>query len=145
MSSPSSNSSTCLLHSHGIINPAVFELAKSSKVIKCKKPAVWTTDEESALPNFLFGELPKIGNGNFKKVMWNATSSHLMTRIPPQQVKGDTPGEKTSETCECKFKALKTPYYAVVDLKDGSGLTYTDQEGARVTLQTKIFGIGMSR
>ncbi|KIK81948.1 hypothetical protein PAXRUDRAFT_47398, partial [Paxillus rubicundulus Ve08.2h10] len=71
-----------------------------------KKPAVWTTDEESALLDFLFGELPKIGNGNFKKVMWNAASSHLMTKFPPQQVKGDTPGEKTAKTCEHKFKVV---------------------------------------
>ncbi|KIK74829.1 hypothetical protein PAXRUDRAFT_174535 [Paxillus rubicundulus Ve08.2h10] len=71
MSSPSSNSSTCSLHPHGIINPAIVELAKSSKATKCKKPAVWTTDEESALLNFLFGELPKIGDGKFKKVTWN--------------------------------------------------------------------------
>ncbi|KIK81653.1 hypothetical protein PAXRUDRAFT_155580 [Paxillus rubicundulus Ve08.2h10] len=54
------------LRSHGIINPAVFELVKSSKETKCKEPAVWTTDEESALLDFLFSELPKIRNGNFK-------------------------------------------------------------------------------
>ncbi|KIK81947.1 hypothetical protein PAXRUDRAFT_110068, partial [Paxillus rubicundulus Ve08.2h10] len=28
-------------------------------------------------------------------------------------------------------------YYAVLDLKNASGLTYTDQEGAGVTLQDK--------
>ncbi|KIK90501.1 hypothetical protein PAXRUDRAFT_151810 [Paxillus rubicundulus Ve08.2h10] len=142
--SSSSNSSTCSLHSHGIINPAIFELVKSSKKTKCKKPAVWTTDEESALLNFLFSELPKISDGNFKKATWNAASSHLMTKSPSVS-QGDTPGEKTAKTCECKFKVLNTLYYAIVDLKKVSGLTYTDQEGAGVTHRTNIFGTGMLR
>ncbi|KIK78739.1 hypothetical protein PAXRUDRAFT_163157, partial [Paxillus rubicundulus Ve08.2h10] len=56
-----------------------------------KNPAVWTTDEESTLLNFLFSELPKIGNGNFKKAMWNAASSHLMTKFPPSASQGRYP------------------------------------------------------
>ncbi|KIN94467.1 hypothetical protein M404DRAFT_50215, partial [Pisolithus tinctorius Marx 270] len=66
-----------------------------------KKAAVWTTEEEGALLDFLASHLSQAGDGNFKKATWNAAAAHMAHNHPL----GPDNGDKTAESCERKFKA----------------------------------------
>ncbi|KIN98306.1 hypothetical protein M404DRAFT_89760, partial [Pisolithus tinctorius Marx 270] len=65
-----------------------------------KKVAVWTTEEEGMLLDSLASHLSQAGDGNFKKVTWNAAAAHMANNYPP----GPDNGDKTAESCEWKFK-----------------------------------------
>ncbi|KIO02633.1 hypothetical protein M404DRAFT_147491 [Pisolithus tinctorius Marx 270] len=129
--SGSSVGSTRLLHSHGLtINP-LDPQNPLPPPRTCKKAAVWTTEEEGALLDFLASHLSQAGNGNFKKAMWNATAAHMAHNYPL----GPDNGNKTAESCEWKFKALKKSYYTITNLKSvASGFAYDDEHGVMILL-----------
>ncbi|KIN94024.1 hypothetical protein M404DRAFT_169400, partial [Pisolithus tinctorius Marx 270] len=86
-----------------------------------KKAAVWTTEEEGTLLDFLASHLSQASDGNFKKATWNAAAAHMAHNYPP----GLDNGNKTAESCEQKFKVLKKSYYTVANLKlVASGFAY---------------------
>ncbi|KIO02926.1 hypothetical protein M404DRAFT_146921, partial [Pisolithus tinctorius Marx 270] len=96
-----------------------------------KKAVVWTTEEEGALLDFLASHLSQASDGNFKKVMWNATAAHMAKNYPL----GPDNGNKTAELCEWKFKVLKKSYYTITDLKlVTSGFAYDDEHGVIILL-----------
>ncbi|KIO10374.1 hypothetical protein M404DRAFT_129509, partial [Pisolithus tinctorius Marx 270] len=129
--SGSSAGSTRSLCSHGLtINP--LDLRNPLPPPRtCKKAAVWTTEEEGALLDFLASHLSQAGDGNFKKATWNAAAAHMAHNHPP----GPDNGDKTAESCEQKFKALKKSYYAITNLKSvASGFAYDDEHGVMISL-----------
>ncbi|KIO08140.1 hypothetical protein M404DRAFT_23411 [Pisolithus tinctorius Marx 270] len=97
----------------------------------CKKAAVWTTEEEGALLDFLASHLSQASDGNFKKATWNATAAHMAHNYPL----GPDNGDKKAESCEQKFKVLKKSYYAITDLKSvASGFAYDNEHGVMILL-----------
>ncbi|KIO10363.1 hypothetical protein M404DRAFT_98919, partial [Pisolithus tinctorius Marx 270] len=96
-----------------------------------KKAAVWTTEEEGMLLDFLASHLSQASNGNFKKATWNAAAAHMAHNYP----QGPDNGNKTAESCEQKFKALKKSYYAITNLKSvASGFAYDNKHSAMILL-----------
>ncbi|KIK75208.1 hypothetical protein PAXRUDRAFT_86168, partial [Paxillus rubicundulus Ve08.2h10] len=80
--------------------------------------ANWSDEETTALLEFLIGELPKAGDGaNFKKTAWTAAALLMSTRF--KVTKGGQ---------------MKKQFEAVVALKNASGFTYSDKDGAGITL-----------
>ncbi|KIO14512.1 hypothetical protein M404DRAFT_17425 [Pisolithus tinctorius Marx 270] len=129
--SGSSAGSTCSLCLHSLtINP-LDPQNPLPPPRTCKKAVVWTTEEEGMLLDFLASHLSQAGDGNFKKAMWNAAAAHMAHNHPLSPDNGN----KTAESCERKFKALKKSYYAVTDLKlVASGFAYDDKHGAMILL-----------
>ncbi|KIM65147.1 hypothetical protein SCLCIDRAFT_52028, partial [Scleroderma citrinum Foug A] len=79
--------------------------------------ANWLAEDTTTLLEFLLEELPKIGDGNFKRSTWTTAASLISTK------------HKIT-----KGGGLKKQYEAVLNLKDTSGFTYSDKDGAGVTL-----------
>ncbi|KIN98067.1 hypothetical protein M404DRAFT_52247, partial [Pisolithus tinctorius Marx 270] len=129
--SGSSAGSTHSLRLHGLtINPLDLQNPLPPPRT-CKQAAVWTTEEEGALLDFLASHLSQAGNGNFKKAMWNTAAAHMAHNYPL----GPDNSDKTTESCEQKFKALKQSYYTVTDLKSvASGFAYNDKHSAMILL-----------
>ncbi|KIN99320.1 hypothetical protein M404DRAFT_38529, partial [Pisolithus tinctorius Marx 270] len=96
-----------------------------------KKAAVWTTEEEGALLDFLASHLSQASDGNFKKATWNSAAAHMAHNYPL----GPDNSNKTAESCEQKFKALKKSYYTVTNLKSvASGFAYNNKHSAMISL-----------
>ncbi|KIM57280.1 hypothetical protein SCLCIDRAFT_130785 [Scleroderma citrinum Foug A] len=58
----------------------VVDLGISSKPKSCKKAANWSAEDTTTLLEFLLEELPKIGDGNFKRSTWTAAASLISTK-----------------------------------------------------------------
>ncbi|KIK85208.1 hypothetical protein PAXRUDRAFT_152764 [Paxillus rubicundulus Ve08.2h10] len=106
--------------------------AQSSQATTRKKAAHWTVKEETAFLGFLQGKLSKFSNGNFRKPAFTAATNFQMAKFPLHSINGEMAGEKTSETCNHKFKSFKQSYHAVVDLKNASMFIYCDKLGAGI-------------
>ncbi|KAI6008634.1 hypothetical protein EDC04DRAFT_2775547, partial [Pisolithus marmoratus] len=131
--SGSSVESTHLLHSQGLANDPLNPQCQPLPPRSCKKPVMWTVEEEAALLNFLYSHLGQVADGNFKKTTWNAAAAYMAQNFPPT----GSAGNKTSEACEHKFKVLKKSYYAVSNLKSvASGFAYSDIDGAMIMLES---------
>ena len=103
----SSASSTRSLRSKGIINPLDLESVCKPKRGR-KKAANWTDEQEEALLDFLHGEVPSMGDGNFKKSTYVAAASYMKSKYPICMLpNGDVEGEKTADSCERKFKDVR--------------------------------------
>ncbi|KAL4074554.1 hypothetical protein V8B97DRAFT_2022774 [Scleroderma yunnanense] len=87
-----------------------------------KKATNWSDGDTTALLEFLIEELPKVGNGNFKKSTWMAASSFISTKF--RVTKG---GQKM-------LMHLKKQHDAIVNLKNVSGFTYSDKDSAGIML-----------
>lgn len=100
-----SNSSALLirsLHSQGpVVNPLQIGDGWNSK--PRKKAAKWNDEETTALLEFLITELPKSGDGNFKKVTWTAAASLMATKFTV--TKG---GAKDADLCERRFQLVSS-------------------------------------
>ncbi|KAG8221220.1 hypothetical protein J3R82DRAFT_1380 [Butyriboletus roseoflavus] len=128
MSRRSSSTSNHSLCSQGpvVINPLGGEGSQQSK--PHKQAAHWTDEETLALLDFLTGQ-PQGDGGNYKKMTWVVAESHMDTKF--KTVKG---GAKSTETCERWYQLMRNSYFAVVALKNASGFTYSDKDGAGITL-----------
>ncbi|KAG2097287.1 uncharacterized protein F5147DRAFT_656418 [Suillus discolor] len=103
--------------------------ANNSATTRHKKAAKWTTDEDTALIEYLRLHIP--GDGiNFKKQAWHGAAAHLKERFPEQ-----LGGEKTQSSCQTRWSKLKSSYHAVVDIKNASGFAWSDIDGAGITLE----------
>ncbi|KIN99922.1 hypothetical protein M404DRAFT_89159, partial [Pisolithus tinctorius Marx 270] len=90
--------------------------------------AVWTTEEEGTLLDFLASHLSQASDGNFKKAMWNAAAAHMAHNHPPVVVSFFFLALLT-------IIQLKKSYYTVADLKSvASGFAYDDEHGAMISL-----------
>ncbi|KIK37046.1 hypothetical protein CY34DRAFT_93421, partial [Suillus luteus UH-Slu-Lm8-n1] len=117
-----SDASTHSLRSRGAVNP--IELPKKKK----RKPAaVWTSNEEAVFVNFLLSEFSASGDGNPKESTLNTAASQLKEIFP-----NASGAEKTADACKNKWQSLKSAYNAVVDIKNTSGFTWSDEYGAGV-------------
>ncbi|KAL4066555.1 hypothetical protein J3A83DRAFT_4374613 [Scleroderma citrinum] len=94
-----------------------------------KKATNWSDGDTTGLLEFLIEELPKVGNGNFKRSTWMAASFFISTKF-----KVTNGGAKYADGCEHRFQLLKKQYDAVVNLKNASGFTYSDKDSAGITL-----------
>ncbi|KIO08034.1 hypothetical protein M404DRAFT_23285 [Pisolithus tinctorius Marx 270] len=119
------------LHSHSLtINPLDLQNPLPPPRTR-KKAAVWTMEEEGALLDFLASHLSQASDGNFKKATWNTAAAHMAHNHPPSPDNSN----KTAESCEWKFKALKKSYYTIANLKlVASGFAYDDEHGAMILL-----------
>jgi len=72
-----STSSGHSLHLKGL----VIKIGGSTKPKSHKKAAYWSDEDTTALLEFLIEELPKAGDGNFKKSTWTAASSLISTKF----------------------------------------------------------------
>ncbi|KAF9236555.1 hypothetical protein BU15DRAFT_49835, partial [Melanogaster broomeanus] len=119
--SDDSKGSSRSLRSQGIVDPSDLKATESTST---RKPpaAIWTVDEETAFLSFLLDNKAAAGDGGFKPVTYNAAVVHLSEKFPMQ-----TGGEKVPNSCKCKWTSLKKSYNAVVDIKNTSGFTWSDQ------------------
>ncbi|KAG6369998.1 hypothetical protein JVT61DRAFT_12516 [Boletus reticuloceps] len=99
--SDSSASSRSLRSQGPIIDPPHPTAGGTQSAKVCKKAASWNDEETSALLEFLITELPKSGDGNFKRVTWTAAASLIATRFTV--VKG---GPKDADSCERRFQLV---------------------------------------
>jgi hypothetical protein len=86
------------LRSHGAIDP--IELPKKKK----RKPAaIWTSEEETVLVDFLLSEFSASGDGNPKGSTFTAAASLLgKDRFP-----NSTGAEKTGGVCGTKWQSVR--------------------------------------
>ncbi|KIK16343.1 hypothetical protein PISMIDRAFT_73490, partial [Pisolithus microcarpus 441] len=118
----SSEHSIHSLHSHGPVEHSDAEKSNTTR----KLLARWSEEEECALVLYLQEHAPAAGDGlNFLKKHFNNATQHLKTQFPNQRG-----GEKIGTTCASKWTALKEEYFAVIDLKNASGFTWSDEHGA---------------
>lgn len=103
--------------------------ASNSATTRRKQAAKWTTDEDTALIEYLRLHIPGDGT-NFKKQTWHGAAAHLKERFPEQ-----LGGEKTQSSCQTRWTKLKSSYHAVVDIKNASGFAWSDIDGAGITLE----------
>ncbi|KIN94973.1 hypothetical protein M404DRAFT_56661, partial [Pisolithus tinctorius Marx 270] len=95
--------------------------------------AVWTTEEEGALLDFLASHLSQASDGNFKKAMWNAAAAHMAHNHPP--VQGGKSSYHSFFFALLTIIQLKKSYYTVANLKSvASGFAYDDEHGAMISL-----------
>ncbi|KAG0698453.1 hypothetical protein DFH29DRAFT_810344 [Suillus ampliporus] len=121
--SSNSDGSTRSLCSHGTIDPV--ELKK--KQSKRKPPASWTPEEETVLVDFLLSQFSASGDGNPKGTTFTDAASLLKERFP-----NASGAEKTASICRNKWKSLKAAYNAVIDIKNTSEFTWSDEYGAGI-------------
>ncbi|KAG1862473.1 hypothetical protein C8R48DRAFT_547614, partial [Suillus tomentosus] len=89
--------------------------------------AIWTSEEEGALIEFLLSEFSASGDGNPKEATFKAAASLLTERF--QNASG---AEKTSDACRNKWQSLKSAYNAILDIKNMSGFMWSDEFGAGI-------------
>ncbi|KIK72659.1 hypothetical protein PAXRUDRAFT_21731 [Paxillus rubicundulus Ve08.2h10] len=98
---------------------------------KSRKPSArWTLDEETAFIDFLLSQFLASGDGNLGKATFNEAATLLKKKFP--EALG---AEKTGDVCKSKWIVLKAAYHAAVDIKNMSGFTWSDDQGAGVTLK----------
>ncbi|KAG1904007.1 uncharacterized protein F5891DRAFT_977518 [Suillus fuscotomentosus] len=102
---PQSNSSS-MGSGHSLRSKGPVE-ASNSATTRCEQGAKWTTDEDTALIEYLCLHIPSDGT-NFKKQTWHGTAAHLKERFPEQ-----LGGEKTQSSCQTRW----------IKLKNGAGIT----------------------
>ncbi|KIJ10947.1 hypothetical protein PAXINDRAFT_85276, partial [Paxillus involutus ATCC 200175] len=121
--SSESDASIHSLRSRGTVDPTTLK--------KSRKPsAKWTLDEETAFIDFLLSQFSASGDGNPRKATFNEAATLLKKKFPKA-----LGAEKTSDVCRSKWTALKAAYHAVMDIKDTSGFTWSDDQGVGVTLK----------
>ncbi|KIK81240.1 hypothetical protein PAXRUDRAFT_114774, partial [Paxillus rubicundulus Ve08.2h10] len=121
--SRSSQASIHSLCSRGTVN--LTSLKKSRK-----PSARWTLDEETAFIDFLLSQFSASSDGNPRKATFNEAATLLKKKFP--EALG---AEKTGDVCRSKWTALKAAYHAVMDIKNMTGFTWSDDQGAGVTLK----------
>ncbi|KAG2053300.1 hypothetical protein BDR06DRAFT_1021512 [Suillus hirtellus] len=124
---PRSNSSS-MGSGHSLRSKGPGE-ASNSATTHHKQAAKWTTDEDTALIEYLCLHIPSDGT-NFKKQTWHGAATHLKERFPEH-----LGGEKTKSSCQTRWTKLKSSYHAVVDIKNASGFVWSDIDGAGITLE----------
>ncbi|KIK81560.1 hypothetical protein PAXRUDRAFT_122979, partial [Paxillus rubicundulus Ve08.2h10] len=92
--------------------------------------ALWTEEEETFFIDFLISEFTSLGDGGFKKLTFQEAAKCLKVKFLQQ-----AGGEKTVASCQRKFQGLKKSYNAVIDIKNTSGFTWSDQNGAGIALK----------
>ncbi|KIK97783.1 hypothetical protein PAXRUDRAFT_49855, partial [Paxillus rubicundulus Ve08.2h10] len=115
-------------HSQGTISPT--DLQQSQLKQSQKFPALWTEEEETFFIDFLISEFASSGDGGFKKLTFQEAAKCLEVKFLQQ-----AGGEKTVAICQSKFQGLKKSYNAVIDIKNMSGFTWSDQNGAEIALK----------
>ncbi|KAG1809208.1 hypothetical protein EV424DRAFT_1350097 [Suillus variegatus] len=125
MSDKSGTGSTRSLRSQGPADKKAEGTGTSRKAA-----AIWTKEEETALLESLLGALSSSGDGGFKAPAFNAAAEDLKKKFPDQR--GSV---KTGTVCKNKWTSLKTLYNAVVDIKNTSGFTWSDENGAGIALK----------
>ncbi|KIK80394.1 hypothetical protein PAXRUDRAFT_72139, partial [Paxillus rubicundulus Ve08.2h10] len=90
----------------------------------------WTEEEETFFINFLISEFASSGDGGFKRTTFQEAAKRLEVKFTEQ-----AGGEKTFASCQSKFQALKKSYNAVIDIKNTSGFTWSDKNGAGIALK----------
>ncbi|KAG2355718.1 hypothetical protein BDR07DRAFT_1227250, partial [Suillus spraguei] len=71
------------------------------------------------------------GDGlNFSKSTFNQAAVYVNSNSTEEQKK--TRSDKTPNSCKNKWSNLKTTYTNVVCIKNGSGLTWSDKDGAGI-------------
>lgn len=156
----SSEHSDRSLHSKGTVENFLSEKASQRKV-----PAKWTDLEEHTFVLYLQQNAASAGDGvNFPKKIFNGAAHNLQEKFLEQ-----TGGEKTGGTCHSKWNKvrmisyldvmldathqilqLKEEYFAVVALKNASGFSWSDTEGAgkeKSDVEWKVYvkvGIGVT-
>ncbi|KIJ14054.1 hypothetical protein PAXINDRAFT_79922, partial [Paxillus involutus ATCC 200175] len=121
--SRNSQASIHSLRSRGTVDPTTLK--------KSRKPsAKWTLDEETAFIDFLLSQFSASGDGNPRKATFNEAATLLKKKFPKA-----LGAEKTGDVCRSKWTALKAAYHAVVDIKNTSGFTWSDDQGVGVTLK----------
>ncbi|KIK72759.1 hypothetical protein PAXRUDRAFT_836380, partial [Paxillus rubicundulus Ve08.2h10] len=99
---------------------------------KTRKPcAKWTTEEETTFVEFLLSKCSSSGDGsNFKKPTFTVAAVHLKVKFL-----NALGVEKMCDVCQGKWTALKAAYNVVVDIKDTSGFTWSDEHGGGIVLK----------
>ncbi|KIK94938.1 hypothetical protein PAXRUDRAFT_122076, partial [Paxillus rubicundulus Ve08.2h10] len=92
--------------------------------------ALWTEEEETLFIDFLISEFASSGDGGFKKSTFQEAAKCLKVKVLQQ-----VGGEKTVASCQSKLQGLKKSHNAVIDIKDMSGFTWSDQNGAGIVLK----------
>ncbi|KAG2158080.1 uncharacterized protein EDB93DRAFT_1246566 [Suillus bovinus] len=116
-----SDKSTHSLCSRGTIDQV--ELKKGKR----KPAASWTSDEEAVFVDFLLSQFSASGDGNFKTLTLTAAANLLKERFP-----NASGAEKTASVCKTKWQSLKSGYNAVLDIKNTSGFTWSDEYGVGI-------------
>ncbi|KIK78547.1 hypothetical protein PAXRUDRAFT_16813 [Paxillus rubicundulus Ve08.2h10] len=70
-------------------------------------------------------EFSASGDGNLRKATFNGAATLLKKKFPKA-----LGAEKAGDVCRRKWTALKAAYHAVVDIKNMSGFTQSDNQGA---------------
>ncbi|KIK77490.1 hypothetical protein PAXRUDRAFT_114796, partial [Paxillus rubicundulus Ve08.2h10] len=92
--------------------------------------ALWTEEEETFSIDFLISEFASSGDGGFKKSTFQEAA-----KCPKVKFLQQVGGEKTVASFQSKFQGLKKSYNAVIDIKNTSGFTWNDQNGAGIALK----------
>ncbi|KIK75763.1 hypothetical protein PAXRUDRAFT_171791, partial [Paxillus rubicundulus Ve08.2h10] len=95
-----------------------------------KSPTSWTEEEETFFIDFLISEVASSGDGGFKKITFQEAAKHLKAKFLQQ-----VGGEKTAASCQSKFQGLKKSYNVVIDIRNTSGFTWSDKNGAGIALK----------
>ncbi|KAF9476666.1 hypothetical protein BDN70DRAFT_882131 [Pholiota conissans] len=89
--------------------------------------AVWTTDDETTLIEFLFQHRASAGDGSsFKMTTFHAA-------VPVLEAKRAKGGPKTAKSCQNKWSNLRRIWRAIQDIKTQSGWTWSDTRGADIS------------
>ncbi|KIK76976.1 hypothetical protein PAXRUDRAFT_72463, partial [Paxillus rubicundulus Ve08.2h10] len=95
-----------------------------------KPSARWTLDEETTFIDFLLSQFSASSDGNPRKATFNEAATLLKKEFPEA-----LDAKKTSDVCRSKWMVLKAAYHAVVDIRNMSGFTWSDDQRAGVTLK----------
>ncbi|KAI6106526.1 hypothetical protein EDD16DRAFT_1713324 [Pisolithus croceorrhizus] len=137
----------CSLCSLGPVDLSDVEKSNPRKI-----PAKWTEEEECAFVLYLQEQAPAARDRvNFSRKYFNGVAQHLKDKVPNQHG-----GKKMASTCSTKWTAvhisylcatlsidkmpqLKEEYFAVIDLKNTSRFTWSDEHGAGMASHDPIW------
>ncbi|KAG2102321.1 hypothetical protein BD769DRAFT_1676650 [Suillus cothurnatus] len=129
MSSNASSNSDGSIHS--LCSRGTLELVELKKNQSKRKPAAsWTPEEETVFVDFLLSQFSASGDGNPKGATFTEAANLLKERF--QNASG---AEKTAGVCKNKWQSLKSAYSAVMDIKNTSGFTWSDEYGAGIVIK----------
>ncbi|KAF8060959.1 hypothetical protein FPV67DRAFT_1631942 [Lyophyllum atratum] len=95
------------------------------------KKAAWTHADTTHFLEYLIEHKSEAGDGgNFKVATWRACAAHLNETL----TKG---AQKTYLSCKGKYRTLKSTYDIVCLIRDNSGWSWDDEEGASITPEKK--------
>ncbi|KAG2353088.1 hypothetical protein BDR07DRAFT_1218992, partial [Suillus spraguei] len=96
----------------------------------------WKEYEEVLLLDFLANHVLTAGDGlNFNKTTFSQAATYVNSNGTPEQKQ--TCRDKNPDSCKNKWNSLKAPYHHVVCIKNGSGLTWSDTDGAGISPESQ--------